>query len=102
MRGSPHLFFQVPETRIKMIAGRLKLLSLDEVSSAIGPWATLNQLEGPTNLRFFKESSDEGREHVEKLMKYQNTRGGRVKLYSVDKMQYGLVFVLLNIPIRSS
>ncbi|KAL9263645.1 Ferritin-1, chloroplastic-like protein [Drosera capensis] len=33
--------------------------------------------------KFFKESSDEEREHAEKLMKYQNTRGGRVKLYSI-------------------
>lgn len=33
--------------------------------------------------KFFKESSDEEREHAEKLMKYQNIRGGRVKLHSV-------------------
>nr|TKW00015.1 hypothetical protein SEVIR_8G081700v2 [Setaria viridis] len=33
--------------------------------------------------RFFKESSDEEREHDEKLMKYQNTRGGRVRLQSI-------------------
>ncbi|XP_076935038.1 ferritin, chloroplastic-like [Bidens hawaiensis] len=30
--------------------------------------------------KFFKESSEEEREHAEKLMKYQNMRGGRVKL----------------------
>ncbi|KAJ4779931.1 Ferritin [Rhynchospora pubera] len=33
--------------------------------------------------KFFKESSDEEREHAEKLMKYQNQRGGRVKLNSI-------------------
>ncbi|XP_078180607.1 ferritin-1, chloroplastic-like [Carex rostrata] len=33
--------------------------------------------------KFFKDSSDEEREHAEKLMKYQNTRGGRVKLNSI-------------------
>ncbi|KAI3771146.1 hypothetical protein L6452_02304 [Arctium lappa] len=33
--------------------------------------------------KFFKESSDEEREHAEKLMKYQNTRGGRVKLHTI-------------------
>ncbi|GMH30019.1 hypothetical protein Nepgr_031862 [Nepenthes gracilis] len=33
--------------------------------------------------RFFKNSSEEEREHAEKLMKYQNVRGGRVKLFSV-------------------
>ncbi|OAY74400.1 Ferritin-3, chloroplastic [Ananas comosus] len=32
---------------------------------------------------FFKESSDEEREHAEKFMKYQNKRGGRVKLQSI-------------------
>ncbi|XP_078447665.1 ferritin-3, chloroplastic-like [Wolffia australiana] len=33
--------------------------------------------------RFFKESSEEEREHAEKLMKYQNKRGGRVKLQTI-------------------
>ncbi|KAL1368738.1 ferritin-2, chloroplastic isoform X2 [Arachis hypogaea] len=28
--------------------------------------------------KFFKESSEEEREHAEELMKYQNIRGGRV------------------------
>lgn len=35
--------------------------------------------------KFFKKSSDEEREHAEKLMKYQNKRGGRVVLKAVDK-----------------
>ncbi|MQL83486.1 hypothetical protein Taro_015974 [Colocasia esculenta] len=33
--------------------------------------------------KFFKESSEEEREHAEKLMKYQNKRGGKVKLLSI-------------------
>ncbi|XP_062204017.1 ferritin-1, chloroplastic [Phragmites australis] len=33
--------------------------------------------------KFFKESSDEERDHAEKLMKYQNKRGGRVRLQSI-------------------
>ncbi|PSS32712.1 Ferritin like [Actinidia chinensis var. chinensis] len=33
--------------------------------------------------KFFKDSSEEEREHAEKLMKYQNERGGRVKLHSI-------------------
>nr|BAK09173.1 ferritin [Tamarix androssowii] len=33
--------------------------------------------------KFFKESSLEEREHAEKLMEYQNKRGGRVKLQSI-------------------
>ncbi|GMH10206.1 hypothetical protein Nepgr_012047 [Nepenthes gracilis] len=33
--------------------------------------------------KFFKKSSEEEREDAEKLMKYQNVRGGRVKLYSL-------------------
>ncbi|KAI3470919.1 hypothetical protein Pfo_027582 [Paulownia fortunei] len=33
--------------------------------------------------RFFKESSEEEREHAEKLMEYQNKRGGKVKLQSI-------------------
>eukprot|EP00250_Pteridium_aquilinum_P001700 c11904_g1_i1 orf=163-942(+) len=37
----------------------------------------------PGMAQFFKESSEEEREHAEKLMKYQNIRGGRVKLQSI-------------------
>ncbi|XP_058110396.1 ferritin-3, chloroplastic-like [Magnolia sinica] len=33
--------------------------------------------------KFFKEASEEEREHAEKLMEYQNKRGGRVKLLSI-------------------
>ncbi|XP_019446500.1 PREDICTED: ferritin-3, chloroplastic-like [Lupinus angustifolius] len=33
--------------------------------------------------KFFKESSEEEREHAEKFMKYQNTRGGRVILHPI-------------------
>ncbi|KAK9159177.1 hypothetical protein Scep_005751 [Stephania cephalantha] len=33
--------------------------------------------------KFFKESSLEEREHAEKLMEYQNKRGGRVKLQTI-------------------
>ncbi|XP_059668059.1 ferritin-3, chloroplastic-like [Cornus florida] len=33
--------------------------------------------------KFFKESSEEEREHAEKFMEYQNKRGGRVKLHSI-------------------
>ncbi|XLS82608.1 hypothetical protein HN51_048439 [Arachis hypogaea] len=40
-------------------------------------------LKGFANCRFFKESSEEKREHAEKLMKYQNIRVGRVTLYSI-------------------
>ncbi|XP_061353054.1 ferritin-1, chloroplastic-like [Gastrolobium bilobum] len=36
--------------------------------------------------KFFKESSDEEREHAEKLMKYQNIRGGRVVLYPIKNV----------------
>ncbi|KAL2541446.1 Ferritin-1 [Abeliophyllum distichum] len=33
--------------------------------------------------KFFKDSSEEEREHAQKFMKYQNKRGGRVKLHSI-------------------
>ncbi|KAJ7961176.1 Ferritin [Quillaja saponaria] len=33
--------------------------------------------------KFYKESSGEEREHAEKLIKYQNTRGGKVILHSI-------------------
>lgn len=34
---------------------------------------------------FFKKSSEEEREHAEKLMKYQNKRGGRIVLQNIQK-----------------
>jgi len=34
---------------------------------------------------FFKKSSDEEREHAEKLMKFQNQRGGRIVLQNIQK-----------------
>jgi len=40
-------------------------------------------LQGFSN--FFKKSSDEERGHAEKLMKYQNKRGGRVVLQPIQK-----------------
>jgi len=33
--------------------------------------------------KYFKKASDEEREHAEKLMKFQNQRGGRIKLQDV-------------------
>eukprot|EP00112_Aurelia_sp_Birch-Aquarium-sp1_P000186 Seg1014.4 transcript_id=Seg1014.4/GoldUCD/mRNA.D3Y31 product="Soma ferritin" pseudo=true protein_id=Seg1014.4/GoldUCD/D3Y31 len=33
--------------------------------------------------KFFKKSSDEEREHAEKFMKFQNQRGGRIKLSDI-------------------
>jgi len=35
--------------------------------------------------KFFKKASDEEREHAEKLMKFQNQRGGRIVLADVKK-----------------
>jgi len=39
----------------------------------------------PGFAHFFKKSSDEEREHAEKLMKFQNQRGGRIVLQDVKK-----------------
>jgi len=35
--------------------------------------------------KFFKKNSDEEREHAEKFMKYQNSRGGRIFLQPIDR-----------------
>ena len=34
--------------------------------------------------RFFSDSSKEEREHAEKMMKYQNSRGGTIVLQPID------------------
>jgi len=39
----------------------------------------------PGFAKFFKTSSDEEREHAEKLMKFQNQRGGRIVLQAIQK-----------------
>jgi len=39
--------------------------------------------------KYFKKASDEEREHAEKLMKFQNQRGGRIVLQDVKKPEGG-------------
>jgi len=39
----------------------------------------------PGFAKYFKDNSDEEREHAEKLMKYQNMRGGRIVLQDIKK-----------------
>ena len=39
----------------------------------------------PNISKWFRKQSDEEREHGQALMKYQNTRGGRICLQSVQK-----------------
>jgi len=39
----------------------------------------------PGFAKFFKHNSDEEREHAEKFMKFQNQRGGRIKLNDIKK-----------------
>jgi len=39
----------------------------------------------PGFFKFFKKSSDEEREHAQKLMKFQNERGGRIVLHNITK-----------------
>jgi ferritin heavy chain len=39
----------------------------------------------PGLFKFFKKNSDEEREHAEKFMKYQNSRGGRIILQPIAK-----------------
>ena len=39
----------------------------------------------PGFAKFFKKSSDEEREHAEKLMNFQNKRGGRIVLQDIKK-----------------
>ena len=39
----------------------------------------------PGFAKYFKEKSDEEREHAEKFMKYQNKRGGRIVLQDIKK-----------------
>jgi len=37
--------------------------------------------------KYFKEQSDEEREHAEKFMKFQNQRGGRIKLSDIKALK---------------
>lgn len=43
--------------------------------------------------KYFKEASDEEREHADKLMKYQNLRGGQIILEDVKVMS---AFAVIN------
>lgn len=50
--------------------------------------------------KFFKNSSDEEREHAEKLMKYQNKRGGRVVLQDIKVRVSYIMFTKAQITIH--
>lgn len=42
--------------------------------------------------KFFKKSSDEEREHAQKLIEYQNMRGGRVKFQDIKWPGFSMAF----------
>ena len=48
--------------------------------------------------KFFKKSSDEERDHAEKLMTYQNMRGGRIVYQDIKKPEV-ITNVELNIKV---
>lgn len=48
----------------------------------------------PGFAHFFKENSDEEREHAEKLLSFQNKRGGRIFLQDI-KVSWVLISVLV-------
>lgn len=53
--------------------------------------------------KYFKKSSDEERGHAEKLMKYQNMRGGRIVLKAIEVILIyfkWLVYFLLLLRIQ--
>lgn len=54
--------------------------------------------------KFFKHASEEEREHAEKLMKYQNMRGGRIvlqdlKVYIVNESMNDLLSGLCGLVV---
>ncbi|WJX34407.1 Dysferlin [Trifolium repens] len=90
IRGSlGGVVFRVTQGTISLVPGRhvsitvkafLKapaILHIQEVQTSI------YLVEFFVDNRFFKDSSEEEREHAEKVMKYQNIRGGRVVLYPI-------------------
>merc|ERR1712141_597291 len=48
-------------------------------------WFDRDDVALPGFAKFFKKSSEEEREHAEKLMAYQNKRGGRIVLQNIQK-----------------
>ena len=48
--------------------------------------------------KYFKEQSDEEREHAQKLMKFQNQRGGSVRLFDVRKPATGMTGTVRFFP----
>lgn len=46
--------------------------------------------------KYFKEQSDEEREHAQKLMKFQNQRGGSVRLFDIRKPTKGMANMSLT------
>jgi len=48
-------------------------------------WFDRDDVALPGFAKFFRKSSEEEREHAEKLMSYQNKRGGRIVLQDIKK-----------------
>ncbi|XP_063718455.1 soma ferritin-like [Symsagittifera roscoffensis] len=57
----------------------------------------------PNLHKFFLKNSEEEREHAEKLMKYQNKRGGRIVLQDIKKpeaTEYGSIVDMLSLALQ--
>eukprot|EP00178_Gracilaria_changii_P021775 TRINITY_DN64564_c0_g1_i1.p1 TRINITY_DN64564_c0_g1~~TRINITY_DN64564_c0_g1_i1.p1 ORF type:complete len:172 (+),score=31.54 TRINITY_DN64564_c0_g1_i1:154-669(+) len=57
--------------------------------------------------KYFKKASDEEREHAEKLMKFQNKRGGRIVLQNIqkpekDEWESGLAAMMTALSLEKS
>lgn len=65
--------------------------TISYVYDAIASYFDRDNVGLPGFAKFFNEASDEERGHARKLMAYQNTRGGRVKLQSLvmPEMEFG-------------
>ncbi len=60
-------------------------LTASYIYQAMSLYCDRDDVAHPNTAKFFKKSSDEEREHAEKLMKYQNKRGGRIVLQDIKK-----------------
>ncbi|KAF9895754.1 hypothetical protein BX616_008904, partial [Lobosporangium transversale] len=59
-------------------------LQASQVYLSLASWADSSNQGFPGLQQFFKKSAEEEREHAQKLIEYQNRRGGRVVLQTLQ------------------
>merc|ERR1711941_111474 len=78
-------------------------LTASYIYQSLSSYCARDDVALPNLHKMFKKNSEEEREHAEKLMEYQNKRGGRIVLQDIKKpevSEYGTVTDMLSLTLQ--